>query len=302
MAAKENEVTHKFRFFRVYKDGTVELYKPTIQKVAPFDDPITGVRSKDAVVSTHPPVSVRIFLPPVSDPTRKFPIFFYIHGGGYCMQSAFSPDYHSLVATTAAEANVIAVSVEYGLFPTRPIPACYEDSWTALKWVAAHATGNGSEQWLNNHADPDRVFISGDSAGGNITHTLLTRVGKFGLPGARVVGAVLVHPYFAGVTKDDEMWMYMCPGNEGSEDPRMKPGAEDLARLGCEKVLVFAAEKDELFQCGRNYAEELKKSGWDGSVDLVENWGLGHCFHVFKPQHEKAKEMLQKIVTFIQQD
>jgi len=97
------------------------------------------------------------------------------------------------------------------------------------------------------------------------------------------------------------MWMYMCPENKGWEDPRMKPAAEDLARLGCERVVVFAAEKDTLFQCGKNYAEELKKSGWGGSVEVVQNWGMGHCFHLYKTHHPQASQLLQKIVTFIQQ-
>ncbi|KAL2320887.1 hypothetical protein Fmac_029856 [Flemingia macrophylla] len=306
MAAEENEITHEFRFFRVYKDGTVELYEHhapatfTPQKIAPSDDPNTGVRYKDAVVSTDPPVSVRMFLPRITDPSRRLPLLLYIHGGGFCMQSAFSPMYHSLVATAAAEASAVAVSVEYGLFPTRPIPACYEDSWAALQWVASHANGKGPEPWLNDHADLQRVFIGGDSAGGNITHTLVSRVGKLGLPGAKVVGAVLVHPYFAGVREDDEMWMYMCPGNEGWDDPRMKPAAEDLAALGCERVLLFAAEKDHLFHSGSNYAQQLINSGWGGTVELVQNWGLEHCFHVFNPHHVKATDMLQRIVSFIQ--
>jgi len=51
MAAKENWITLAFRFFHVYNDGKVELFNPpnTIQKVTPFDDSTTGVRSKDAV-------------------------------------------------------------------------------------------------------------------------------------------------------------------------------------------------------------------------------------------------------------
>ncbi|XP_020212746.1 2-hydroxyisoflavanone dehydratase [Cajanus cajan] len=304
MAAKEKEITHQFRFFRVYQDGTVEFHKhsapATPEKITPFDDPTTGVCSKDVVVSIDPPIAVRIFLPRITDPTRKLPLLFYIHGGGFCMQSAFSSIYHNLVATAAVEANAIAVSVEYGLFPTRPIPACYEDSWAALQWVASHGSENGPEPWLNEHGDLQRVFISGDSAGGNITHAMVSRVGKFGLAGVRIIGAILVHPYFAGVREDDEMWMYMCPENEGWDDPRMRPAVEDLARLGCERVLVFAAEKDHLFHSARNYVEELKKSGWCGNVELVQNWGLGHCFHVFNPQHHEAKQILQKIVSFIQ--
>ncbi|KAK7362660.1 hypothetical protein VNO77_04779 [Canavalia gladiata] len=302
MAAKENEITHEFRFFRVYKDSTVELFRPTAntEKIPPSDDPTTDVRSKDATISTNPPVSVRIFLPRITDMTRKLPLLLYVHGGGFCMESAFTSRYHNHVAAIAAEANVIAVSVEYGLFPTRPIPACYEDSWAALQWIASHADGSGPEAWLNNHADLKRVFVAGDSSGGNITHTLVSRVGKSGLPGVKVVGAILVHPYFSGVREDDEMWMYMCPGNEGLQDPRMKPSAEDLARLGCERVLVFAAEKDHLFDSGKKYADELKKSGWGGNIELVVNWGLEHCFHIWRPEQDSARELLQNIASFIQ--
>lgn len=56
---------------------------------------------------------------------------------------------------------------------------------------------------------------------------------------------ILVHPYFGG-TEDDEMWLCMNPSNSGLQDPSMKPLAEDLAKLGCERVLIFVAEKDHL--------------------------------------------------------
>ncbi|KAK4258754.1 hypothetical protein QN277_005166 [Acacia crassicarpa] len=302
MAERDDQIAHEFPFFRVYKDGRVVVHQPLTEKITPSDDPITGVRPKDAIVSAEPPVSVRIFLPKITDPSEKLPVLLYIHGGGYCMQSAFSSQYHNYVATVAAEANVLAVSVEYGLFPTRPIPACYEDSWAALQWIASHSGRSGPESWLNDHADFDRVFIAGDSAGGNITHTLVSRVGKLGLSGVKIIGAVLMHPFFGG-TVDDHMWLYMCPENEGLQDRRMKPAVEDLKRLGCERVLVFAAEKDHLFEPGRNYVRELKKSGWAGEAELVENWGCEHCFHILgNPREGKAEDLLQKFVAFIKQE
>ncbi|XP_062177953.1 2-hydroxyisoflavanone dehydratase-like [Alnus glutinosa] len=301
MASGDSEIIHKFHFFDVYKDGRVVLHRPFSEKIPPSDDPITGVRSKDVIISTKPPVSARIFLPKSADTTQKLPVLFYVHGGGFCMLSAFSPHYHSFLNNFVAEANVIAVSVEYGLFPTRPIPACYEDSWAGLQWVASHSNRNGPEPWLNDHADFQRVFVGGDSAGGNISHTLAFRVGTIGLPGVKLVGAVLVHPYFGG-TEDDQMWLYMCPTNSGLEDPRMNPNAGDLARLGCERVLIFVAEKDHLRDPGKRYYEKLKKSGWVGSVELVENLGEEHCFHLHKPEYEKAVDLFTKFVSFVKQD
>ncbi|GMY06006.1 probable carboxylesterase 1 [Fagus crenata] len=221
---------------------------------------------------------------PRSDPEITCPVLCPQGGGGFCFESAFSPRLHNYVSTLAAEADVIAVSVEYRLAPEHPIPACYDDSWAALQWVASHAKGNGPEAWLNHHADLDRVFIAGDSAGG-----------------VKLIGVVLVHPYFGG-TDDDKMWLYMCPENGGLEDPRLKPAVEDLARLGCERVLVFVAEKDHLREVGWRYYEELKKSGWGGNLQIVENEGEDHCFHLADLSYVKAQALVKQFASFIKQE
>lgn len=122
--------------------------------------------------------------------------------------------------------------------------------------------------------------MGGDSAGGNISGNLALRAGLIGLPEVRVAGAILVHPYFGGVEVDDKMWLYMCPSASGIDDYRMKPSAEDLGGIGCDRMLVFVAEKDHLCGPGKAYYENLKKSGWKGKVELVENKGEEHYFHL----------------------
>ncbi|XP_031260317.1 2-hydroxyisoflavanone dehydratase-like [Pistacia vera] len=303
MASTESEVALKFRFFQVYKDGRIQLFWPHWDKIPPYDDPITGVRSKDVTISSEPPVSARIFLPKLTNPNNhhKFPLLFYVHGGGFSMMSAFSPHYHNFCSSVSAQAGVIVVSIEYGLFPKRRLPACYEDSWAALQWVESHVGGNGPKPWLNDHVNFKKVFFGGDSAGGNISHTLVYRVGAIGLPGVKVDGVILVHPFFGG-TEDDEMWLFMNPIHGGLKDPKLKPPAKDLAKLGSERVLIFVAEKDDLNVAGKNYYEELKKSGWRGRVELVENHGEDHCFHLRHPTYEKALQLTNKFVSFIKND
>ncbi|RVW49683.1 putative carboxylesterase 13 [Vitis vinifera] len=206
--------------------------------------------SKDVIISPETGVSARLFIPKLPNPNCKLPLLIYIHGGGFSIQSAFSTSYNHYVKSLVAEANVIALSVDYRLAPEHPIPACYDDSWAAVQWAASHANGDGPDTWLNNHADFSRVFFAGDSAGGeHIEHT--------GIPG--------------------RMWLYMCPNHGGLEDPRLKPGAEDLARLGCERVLMFVAEKDHLRPVAWDYYEKLKKSEWKGTVEIVENHGRSTC-------------------------
>ncbi|XP_059644127.1 2-hydroxyisoflavanone dehydratase-like [Cornus florida] len=296
------EVAHEFQFFRVYKDGCVEKFFWPTQKIPPSDDFITGVQSKDVIISSEPEISARIFLPRLSDPSQRLPFLFYIHGGGFSFESTFSPLYHPHIRAIAAEANAIAISVEYRLAPEHLIPACYEDCWEALQWVASQANGKGPDPWINKHADLDRVFIGGDSGGGNISNTLLTRVGSIGLLGVRVVRAVMIHPFFGGREDDDEMWLYMCPGNGGLEDPRLRPVARDLARLGCERVLVLLAENDHLREVGGDYYKRLKKSGWKGTVEIVETTREEHLFHLFSPTTEKALALIKNVSSFINQD
>uniref|UniRef100_A0A7N0T4W4 Alpha/beta hydrolase fold-3 domain-containing protein n=1 Tax=Kalanchoe fedtschenkoi TaxID=63787 RepID=A0A7N0T4W4_KALFE len=300
-SAEDADVTYHCKFFQIHRNGVVRVHRPMRDRPdPPPSDPRYRIRFRDVVISQPDSVTARIFLPePEPGSDSKLPVILYIHGGGFCMLSPYAAQYHRYCTQLAAEAGALVVSVDYGLFPDRPIPACYDDSWAALKWVAAHSSGSGPDPWLTRYADFNNVFIAGDSAGGNITHTLALRVGLTGLHGAKVVGAVLVHPFFGG-TEDDAIWLKMCPTNEGVDDPRMNPSEEDLAALGCEKVLIFVAEKDHLCEPGKRYYEKLMRSGWRGKVEMVENLGMQHCFHIVQEvEDEHAAEMLRKVAAFV---
>ena len=65
-----------------------------------------------------------------------------MHGGGFVIGSPFSSTYHDFVHSLVARAGVLAVTVDYRLAPEHPLPADFDDSMAALRWVAAHAGGN----------------------------------------------------------------------------------------------------------------------------------------------------------------
>jgi alpha-beta hydrolase superfamily lysophospholipase len=73
----------------------------------------------------------------------------------------------------------------------------------AVKWLQAQAMSEEPDTWLTDVADFSKVFISGDSAGGNIAHNLAVRLGAGSpeLAPVLVRGYVLLAPFFGGTVK-----------------------------------------------------------------------------------------------------
>jgi len=129
------------------------------------------------------PIPVRIYTPT----KRNFnaPIIMYIHGGGYVIGSVEHVD--RTVRLLARDAGAIIVSVEYRLAPEHPYPAGLEDCKAAFDWLVTHANDVFG-------ADPARIAIGGDSAGGNLATevTIWRRSQKLIMPCAQLLYSPLV--------------------------------------------------------------------------------------------------------------
>ncbi|KAK6159375.1 hypothetical protein DH2020_006689 [Rehmannia glutinosa] len=141
------------------------------------------------------------------------PLIIYIHGGAFSLQSAFSSLYHNYANSLASQSRSVVVSIEYRLAPEHPIPACYDDCYAAVKWIGSHTrVEGGPDPWLNEHADFNRVYAAGDSAGANLAHNIVTRA-DVGL-GFKFAGLILVHPFF-GIGKPDKLLEFHLPRHDG---------------------------------------------------------------------------------------
>ncbi|KAL8189126.1 hypothetical protein R6Q57_029387 [Mikania cordata] len=295
MDSTKNESTHDSNpFLRFYKNGKIQRPIGT-PIVSPSDDPIAAVISKDVVISADPSISARLYRPTAGG---KLPLIIYIHGGAFSIESAFSTLYHSHLNVLTATSRVVAVSIEYRLAPEHLVPICYEDCWEAIKWV-----GQTSDPWIKRHADLNRVFLAGDSAGANIAHNLAVRAGVEGPGlGLKIVGMALVHPYFE-FEEPSKLWMYICPGSSGINDPRINPAANPglLEKIVCGKVQVVVAGEDKYRARAWSYYETLKKSGWSGDVDIMETKEKGHTFHLTQPDCEEASKLVGLLASFFNQ-
>ena len=89
---------------------------------------------------------------------EKYPVLLFFHGGGWVTESV--ENYDRVCSRMAQSTGHIVMSVEYRLAPEYRFPVPLEDCYAAAK---ALYMGH-----LVLPADPDRITIIGDSAGGNL--------------------------------------------------------------------------------------------------------------------------------------
>ncbi|CAI9118538.1 OLC1v1020125C1 [Oldenlandia corymbosa var. corymbosa] len=310
MASESKEVEIDFSpYLKVYKDGTVERLFRSPYVPPSLDHPITHISTKDIKISSN--VSARIYLPKITDPNKKLPILVYYHGGGFFTGSVYSLIDNQYLNQLVPRANAVTISVQYRLAPEHPLPAAYEDSWAALQWVASHSVKGSEidgekEPWLIDYGDFGKVCLGGCSAGGNIVHNMAMKAGEEGLiGGVKVLGAFLSCPGFCDSEENGlhKVWRFVYPSAPGGiNSPLINPfadGAPNLAKIGCQKMFVCCAEKDVLRGINLRYVEALKKSGWNGELELVDVEGEDHCFEAFDASTEKAQSLISKIGAFI---
>jgi acetyl esterase/lipase len=126
-----------------------ELLERRTKFVATEIDPALGVAAGDADFAGVPCRTIR---------AGDRATILYLHGGGYRMGSPEA--YNAYAAALAVGAEATVVLPRYRLAPENPFPAGLDDCVAALRWLAAHPAAAG--------ADPRRLAVGGDSAGGNL--------------------------------------------------------------------------------------------------------------------------------------
>ncbi|HTI77850.1 MAG TPA: alpha/beta hydrolase [Mycobacterium sp.] len=214
------------------------------------------------------------------------PMLVFYHGGGQVIGSLDTHD--DLCRKICRDGDLHVLSVDYRLAPEHKAPAGADDAFAAFLWAREHAADLG--------ADPDRVAVGGDSAGGNLTALVALRARDEGQPLPAL--QLLIYPvtnyrdetrsqtlfgqgYF--LTKHDLHWFreqFLGGAEVDASDPRVSPLlADDLG--GLPPALLLTGGFDPLRDEGRQYAEALRKAGVP--VDHREFGSLVHGFANFFP-------------------
>ncbi len=263
------------------------------------DDVATARVRLDASAAAFPRVPVDVTKTDVSVPgpdgnipavhirapgDAEAPLLIFFHGGGFVVGSWETHGH--LCELICQRAGVQVLFVEYRRAPEHPAPAAADDAYAAYLWARDHAAELG--------ADPQRVAVGGDSAGGNLAAVVALRARDDGVPPP--VLQLLLYPItnFTNQTRSYSLFadgyflrrrdMDFCHGKylgESAVDPA-DPGvspllADDLSGLA--PALIVTAGFDPLRDEGRQYAEALRAAG--NSVDAREYGSMIHAFANF---------------------
>jgi acetyl esterase len=127
------------------------------------------------------PLAARLYIPSSRLGADPVPTLMFIHGGGMIYGGLESHD--AACRFLAENSGVQVLAVDYRLAPEHPFPAANDDCFAAYRWLLAHTDD------LN--ADPERLAVGGDSAGGYLSATTAIKAAEAGLP---LAFQLLVYP------------------------------------------------------------------------------------------------------------
>jgi acetyl esterase len=224
------------------------------------------------------------------------PVLVYFHGGGWVCGNLDTHD--SLCRALANAARCVVVSVDYRLAPEHPFPAPVEDAYAATAWVSDNGARLG--------ADPTRLAVGGDSAGGALAAAVCLMARDRG--GPAITCQLLNYPatdyafdtasYVENasgyqLTREGMIWFwnhYLATPADGCHPYASPLRAEDFS--GLPPAIVITAEFDPLRDEGEEYARRLMAAGVP--VHLLSYPGLIHNFVRMFPILEAGRAAIEE--------
>lgn len=235
-----------------------------LQKQTPVD--MSGVTTTSRTI-TEDGRTVKIYIMKPEHVSGKPGVVFFIHGGVWIIGNF--ENHQRLLRDIVVKSGQVGVFVEYTPLPQAKYPTQLDESYAALKWVAAHAGEFG--------ADGSRIAVAGNSVGGNMTAaiSLMAKDRK----GPKISYQALLIPatdasvdsrsyhafesgFFLPRAFMKYGWDLYAPDQTTRDNPYVSPLRASEAELkGLPPALVVTAENDPLRDEGEAYAHKLMAAG-----------------------------------------
>jgi acetyl esterase len=200
----------------------------------------------------------------------------YLHGGGWVIGNAHT--HEAVTADLARLSRTVVVSVDYRLAPEHKFPAAVHDSAAVVAWVASPASASLG-------IDGSRVFVAGDSAGGNLAVVSQLYLRQQSSTHSPLLGQVLIYPAvnarmsapsqrmfahgYHPLTASLMRWFYghYLNGPHDVDNILVSPQlASDDVLAVLPRTLVVTAEFDPLRDEGEEFSASLRALGVDSST------------------------------------
>jgi len=249
------------------------------------------------------PIPIRVYTP-ISAGSGPLPALAFFHGGGWVTGNLDTHD--GACRGLANRSGCLVVAVDFRCAPEHRFPAAAEDCWAVVSWLGERGSALG--------ADPSRLAVCGDSAGGNLAAVMALRSRDRG--GPPLVAQLLVYPvldhnldtasYLAngtgyGLTREAMRWyweQYLGEAGDGLSPDASPLRAADLSGLA--PALVIVCELDPLLDEGRAYAARLAAAGVP--VEEIVESGMIHGHLRMQGVISRARKSWGDCARFLRQE
>jgi len=243
---------------RVMRDRGIQL-PPAVAAVQTRDLQVDGAAG---------PLPARLYRPGGRPPgAAPLPLIVYWHGGGWVVANLDT--YDATPRALAAMTGSAVLSVHYRQGPENRFPAAHDDAVAAYRWAIANAGQLG--------ANPERLAVAGESAGGNLALNVAIAARDGNLARPRhvlavypVAGADMNTPSYQEnasalpLSRGAMEWFVRnaLDSTAQAQDPRINLVARNDLR-GLPPVTIVLAQIDPLRSEGETLGMRLREAGVD---------------------------------------
>jgi len=235
------------------------------------------------------------------------PTIVFFHGGGWVVGDLDTHD--ELCRHFAARGAVRVIAVDYRCAPEHAFPAAAHDAIAAFRDIAANAAAH--------QADPKRLAVCGDSAGGNLSAVIANATRDDAIAPAlqvllypaldaeRTAPSHTTHNKGFGLDADSITWYLgnyigSTPAAGTLRDPLLSPAhASDATLRGVAPAIVEIAGFDPLHDEALAYAQRLRSAGV--AVEEHDHVAMVHGFCLMTTACARAWLLTDAICTRVVQ-
>ena len=288
------------------KQQLAEILKISAQNPPPANATPQMMRAWAEGITSHTPVAENVRIerikfgpyegdliqPAGGDPSR---LVIYYHGGGFFLFS--SPTYRVTTTNLARDAGCAVFAPDYRLAPENPAPAAHDDAFAVYRWA------------LKQGYAPEKIALSGDSAGGNLALATAVRVRNAGLPlpGAMVLFSPWLDfaeeggsfrtipddPILPPQVLDGFKLAYL--GNGDRKSSAVTPLYADFT--GLPPTLIHVGSWERLRDDSVTVVRRMKAVGVAAELKVFD--GMCHGWQLFAPMLEEGMASIEQSAEFI---